>query len=65
MDLASAQSPHQLIAGLLQRQAAADDIAMVARHLDGVGKAEEIGRMQHHHVQRMALDPFAAIDQPA
>ena len=36
-----------------------------AGHLDAVLEAQEIRRMQHHHVQRMALDPFAAIEQPA
>ena len=37
---------------------------MIARHRDRIGIAEKIRCMQHHHMQRMALDPFAAIDQP-
>jgi hypothetical protein len=36
-----------------------------ARHLDAVLVAEEIRRVQHDDMQRVALDPFAAIDQPA
>ena len=64
MDLASAEQRHDLVAGLLQRQPALHDIAVVARHLDRAGVAEEVGRVQHVDVQRVALDPFAAIEQP-
>ncbi len=37
---------------------------MVLGDLEGVLLVEEIGRVQHRRVQHMALDPFAAIDQP-
>ena len=43
----------------------AHGVAVVARHLDGAVVAEEIRRVQHVDVQRVALDPFAAIEQPA
>ena len=35
------------------------------RELDGVGVVEEIRRVQHVHVQGVALDPLAAIKKPA
>ena len=38
---------------------------MVRRHLDGVRIAEKIRRVQHVDVQRVALDPLAAVDQAA
>ena len=38
---------------------------MVARERDAALVAEEVGRMQHQHVQRVALDPLAAVEQPA
>ena len=65
MDLAPAEQPHDLVADLLQLQPAPHDIGVVVRHLDGAGIAEEIRRMQHVDVQHVALDPFAAIQQPA
>ena len=34
-------------------------------HVDRAVVAEEVGRVQHVDVQRVALDPFAAIEQPA
>ena len=53
------------VADLLQLEAALHDVGVVARHLDRALVAEEIGRVQHVDVQRVALDPFAAIEQPA
>jgi hypothetical protein len=43
-----------------KRSASLHQFAMVGRHADGVGEAQEIRRVQHEHMQRMALDPFAA-----
>ena len=63
MDFSTAEHPYQLIAGLFQGQAVANGVRMAARHRNPVGKAKEARRMQHHHVQGMTLDPFAAIDQ--
>ena len=65
MDLAPADHRHQRVAGLLHLQALLDDLAMVARHLDRARVAEEVGRVQHVDVQRVALDPLAAVDQAA
>ena len=38
---------------------------MVLRHLHRAVVAEEIRRVQHVHVQHVAFDPLAAIQQPA
>src|SRR3990170_4175106 len=38
---------------------------MVAGEVDGALVTEEVGRMQQVDVERVALDPLAAIDQPA
>ncbi len=65
MDRAAAEQFQDLVADLLQLQALAHDIAMVLRHLDRALVAEEVRRMQHVDVQRVALDPLAAIQQPA
>jgi hypothetical protein len=64
VDLAPAEQAHQRIPGFLQGEPAPHRIAMLARHLDRVRIAQKIRRMQHHHVQRVALDPFAAIEKP-
>jgi len=64
MDFSPAQEAQDGIAGLLERQTLTHHIAVLFRHPDRVGIAEEIGRVEHHHMQRMALDPFAAIEQP-
>src|SRR6516225_11333414 len=64
MDLAPAKQAQEVVAGLLERQRALQRFAMIARHRNRVRIAKEVWRMQHHNVQRMALDPFAAIEQP-
>ena len=64
MDLAAAEQVHDLVPGLLQAQSALDLRGMVLGHADGVLIAEEVGRVQQVNVQRMALDPFAAVQQP-
>jgi hypothetical protein len=65
MDLAAADDDHQLVAGLLQRQAALNGVRVLARHLDRPAVAEEVGRVQHVDVQRVALDPLPAVEKPA
>ena len=65
MDLAAADDADQRVAGLLDLQAALDDPAVVARHLDRAVVAEDVGGVEHEHVQRVALDPLAAVDEPA
>ena len=63
VDLAPAEQADDRIAGLLQRQGAAHPLAVLGSHADRVRIAEKIGGVQHVHVQRVALDPFAAIEQ--
>ena len=65
MDRATAEQLQDFVADLLQLQTLAHDVAMVLRHLDRALVAEEVGRVQHVDVQRVALDPLAAIQQPA
>ena len=66
MDLAAADDAHQLVAGLLQLRAPRSTISgCVAGELDRARVAEEVGRVQHVDVQRVALDPLAAVEQPA
>ncbi len=64
MDLAPADEVHDVVAGFLHLEPAAHGVAVVARHVDRALVAEEIGRVQHVDVQHVALDPFAAIEQP-
>ncbi len=63
MDFPAAEHAHDFVAGLFDRQAVLDHGAMVARHLDPIGEAQEVRRVQHNHVQAVAFKPFAAIDQ--
>ena len=65
MNLAAAHHPNQGIAGLLDREPVQNHLAMLPRHRDRVGIAEEIRRVEEEHVQGMAFDPFAAVQQPA
>ncbi|WVT80702.1 hypothetical protein VTA80_01860 [Pengzhenrongella phosphoraccumulans] len=55
---------HQLVADLLQPQATFDGVREVLRHLDRAGVPEEVGGVQQVDVQRVALDPLAAVQQP-
>ena len=63
MDFAPAQKAQQFVSRHLQGKAAANGVTMIARHGDRVRVAKKVRRMQHHDMQRVALDPFAAIDQ--
>jgi hypothetical protein len=65
MHLAAADRPDQRVAGLLDPEAALDHLAMFARHRHRVGALQEVRRVQQEHVQRLAFDPLAAIDQAA
>ena len=65
MDLAAADERHQLVAGLLQRQSAFDRMRCVACQLDGPRIAEEVRCVEHVDVERVALDPLAAVEQSA
>jgi hypothetical protein len=63
--LAPADHPDQLVAGLLDLEPLLDHRAVVAGHRDAALVAEEVRRVQQEHVQRVALEPLAAVDQPA
>ena len=65
MDLPSAEERDDVVADLLEFQRPFHDFGMVARHLDGVVVAQEIGRVEHEDVERVALDPLAAVEQAA
>ena len=65
VDLAAADQGHQLVAGLLELEPAPDDLRLGLRQLDRALAAEEIRGVQHVDVERVALDPLAAIEQPA
>jgi hypothetical protein len=65
VDLAPAGDPHQRVARLLQAQRALDDRRMIARHLERARVAEEVGGVEEEHVQRVALDPLAAVQEAA
>ena len=51
--------------GLLQRQPALDGRGRVPGQLDGAVVAEEVGRVEHVDVERVALDPLAAVEEAA
>jgi hypothetical protein len=64
MDLAAAHDRHHLVARLFQRQPVRDELGVVAGHRRRALVAEEVGCVQEEDVQRMALDPLAAVEQP-
>ena len=65
MDRATADDFEDLVAELLHPQALLDDLAVVGRHLDRARVAEEVRGVQHVDMQRVALDPLSAVEQPA
>jgi len=65
VDGAPTDEGHQGVTGLLQPQSAFDDGAVVGGPLDRPGVAQKVRRMQQMDVQRVALDPLAAVGQPA
>jgi hypothetical protein len=62
---APADHLHQPVTRLLHAQAPFQDLRVVAGHVDAALVAEEVGRVQQVDVQHVALDPFAAVQQPA
>ncbi len=54
-----------LVADLLQLETPFDRAAVEGRELDRAVDAEEVGRMQQVHVQGVALDPLAAVQEAA
>jgi hypothetical protein len=47
----------------VKRQAALHDVAMITGEFHGARIAQEVGRVEHVHVQRVAGDPLAAVQQ--
>jgi len=60
----AAQQLHDRISDPPERQAALHDLPVITREFDGTRVAEEVGRVQHVDVQRVAGDPLAAVQQP-
>ena len=65
MNFAAAEQAQQLVAGLFECQPALHRLPVITRHRDRIGVAEKIGCVQHDNVQRVALNPLAAIKQPS
>src|SRR5262245_28121347 len=65
MDRAAAKNRDDLVAQLLQLETLLHELRMILGHVDRIRIPEEIRRMKHEDVQRVALDPFTTIDQPA
>jgi hypothetical protein len=65
MDRAPAGDREDLVADLLQAQSAFDDRPVELRELDGARQAEEVRGVEQVNVERVALDPLPAIQQPA
>ena len=65
VDLAAADQREHLVARLLQRQPPLDGRRLVPGELDGAVVAEEVGRVEHVDVERVALDPLSAVEDAA
>ena len=65
MDRPAADERDEVVAGLLERERAFDEHAMVAGELDRARVAQEVRGVEEVHVQRVALDPLAAVQQAA
>ena len=63
MDRPAAQHLKDFVADLLHPQALDDDLAVIGGQADAALVAQEIGGVQQVDVQRVALDPLAAVEQ--
>ena len=61
---AAADRLHEGVAGLLDQQAALHHRAVFGGHRDRAVVAQEVRRMEHVHVERVALQPLAAVQEP-
>ena len=65
VDGASSDQRDELVAGLLELEPPLHQLAVSVGHLDGALVAEEVRCVQEVDVQRVALDPLAAVDEAA
>ena len=65
MDRPAADDLLESVPRFLQRQSALDGVAVRARHGNDIGGPEEVRGVQHVHVQRVAVNPLPAVQQPA
>jgi hypothetical protein len=65
MDRASTDHLHDPVAGLLEVQHLGHQLGVLARDRDPRVDAQEVGRVEERHVQDVALDPLAAVQQAA
>ena len=65
VDRPAADDRQDVVADPLEPQALLDDRAIDLRELDGRGQPQEVRRMQQVDVERVALDPLAAVQEPA
>jgi len=63
MDRPAAEDAHEAVSGLLEPEAARDQIAMILGHLHRARVAEEVGRMKEIDVERVTLDPLPAVEK--
>ena len=65
VDRSPAQRLDDLVADLLGPQGGFHDRPMVGHHGDAALIAQEVGQVEQVDVERVALDPLAAVEQPA
>ena len=64
MDRAAADHVEQVVAGLLEVQHLGHQLGVLGGDLDTGVDTHEVGGVQERHVEHMALDPLAAVEQP-
>src|ERR1035441_9463894 len=64
-DFAPPQDGPDLVPELLQLESLRIDLGVVLRHVDRALIPEKVRRVEHRDVQDVALDPLAAIEEPA
>jgi hypothetical protein len=65
VDRPSADHLHDPVPGLLQAEALLDRGPVVLGHVESARIAEEVGKVEQVDVERMALDPFPAVEESA
>ena len=65
VDRTPADHLHDPVAGLLEVQHLGHQLGVLAGDRDPRVDAEEVGRVKEGHVQDVALDPLAAVEQPS